>query len=275
LTFISPMLLHKSDQPFDSSDYITELKLDGIRLIYSVDNAGKVRLYSRHKNEVTSKFPEFTALDIPAGTVLDGELIVSDNAGKPDFEAMMSRFMSSRDKTPVTFVAFDVIQHEGDNVTSLPLLQRKELLANVIPTDSPVLAKTQFIEGHGESYFDAIKAQDLEGIVLKRKDSRYEVGKRSQSWLKVINYQYAEVFVVGYRKQPKDFGWLLADADGKYMGVMELGVPAQARARVYRAEISHEKEDVAYLTTPIGVRVKFCNLTKAGLLRLPSFVGRV
>nr|WP_317853541.1 hypothetical protein [Neobacillus sp. Marseille-Q6967] len=52
------MLLHKSDRPFDSSDYITELKLDGIRLVYSVDNAGKVRLYSRHKNEITSKFPE-------------------------------------------------------------------------------------------------------------------------------------------------------------------------------------------------------------------------
>nr|WP_317853540.1 RNA ligase family protein [Neobacillus sp. Marseille-Q6967] len=118
---------------------------------------------------------------------------MSNKAGKPDFEAMMSRFMSYRDKTPVTFVAFDVIQHEGESVTKLPLLDRKELLADIIPTDSPILAKTQFIEGHGEAYFDVIKAQDLEGIVLKRKDSSYEVGKRSQSWLKVINYQYAKV----------------------------------------------------------------------------------
>ncbi|NWQ40396.1 ATP-dependent DNA ligase [Bacillus sp. EB106-08-02-XG196] len=266
------MLLHKSDQPFDSSDYITELKLDGIRLIYSVDNAGKVRLYSRHKNDVTSKFPELAALDIPPGTVLDGELIVSDTAGKPDFEAMMSRFMSSKDRTPVTFVAFDIIQHEGSSVTTLPLLDRKELLAEIIPTDSSILAKTQFIEGHGEAYFDAIKVQALEGIVLKRKDSRYEVGKRSQSWLKVINYQYADVQVVGYRKQPKDFGWLLTDADGKYMGVMELGVPAQARADVYRAEVSQETDDFAYLAAPIRARVKYRNLTKAGLLRLPSFV---
>jgi DNA ligase 1 len=270
--FISPMLLHKSDQPFDSSEYITELKLDGIRLIYSVDNAGKVRLYSRHNNEITSKFPEMHNLDIPQGTVLDGELIVTDSAGKPDFESMMSRFMSSRDKTPISFVAFDVIQHEDERVNNLPLLERKEILAEIIPTDTPVLAKTQFIEGHGEDYFDAVKAQDLEGIVLKRKDSRYEAGKRSHSWLKVINYQYAEMLVVGYRKQPKDFGWILADSDGKYMGVMELGVPAQARVRVYRSEVSKETDDVAYLAVPIGVRVKYRNLTKSGLLRLPSFV---
>jgi DNA ligase 1 len=271
MTFIKPMLLQKSDQPFDDSDYITELKLDGIRLIYSVDQAGKVRLYSRHNNEITSKFPELQNLEIPPGTVLDGELIVSDHDGKPDFEAMISRFMSSKDKSPVSFVAFDVIQHEGDRVTKLPLLERKEILAEIVPNDSSLITKSQFIEGHGEAYFEAIKAQGLEGIVLKRKDSRYEFGKRSHSWLKVINYQYAYVFVVGYRKQPKDFGWLLTDADGRYVGVMELGVPVSEKAKVYRTPIVKETDDFANIA-PIGVRVKYRNLTKAGLLRLPSFV---
>jgi DNA ligase 1 len=245
--------------------------LDGVRLIYSVDQAGKVRLYSRHNNEITAKFPELHNIDLPPGTILDGELIVSDNAGKPDFEAMMRRFMSSKDKSPVSFVAFDVIQNEGARVTKLPLLERKEILAELLLNDSALIAKSQFIEGHGEAYFDAIKAQALEGIVLKRKDSRYEVGKRSHSWLKVINYQYADIFVVGYRKQPKDFGWLLANADGKYMGVMELGVPADEKEKVYRAPIIKETDDFAYIA-PIGVRVKYRNLTKAGLLRLPSFV---
>jgi DNA ligase 1 len=177
--FISPMLLHKADHPLNSDDYITELKLDGIRLIYSVDEKGKARLYSRHNNEITSKFPELHNLDIPPGTVPDGELIVSDNSGKPDFEAVMSRFMSSKDRTPVTFVAFDVIQRKGERITNLPLLERKEVLAEIVPEDNTLIAKTQFIEGHGEAYFDAVKAQALEGIVLKRKDSRYEVGKRS------------------------------------------------------------------------------------------------
>lgn len=272
--FVKPMLLHKSDQPFDDFDYITELKLDGIRLIYSVDTTGKVRLYSRHNNEVTSKFFELAALNIPPGTVLDGELIVSGSEGKPDFEEMMGRFMSSRDRTPVTFVTFDILEHEGERVTNLPLLERKELLADLIPTDSSVLAKSQFIEGHGEAYFDAVKSQGLEGIVLKRKDSRYEVGKRSHSWLKVINYQYADVFVVGYRKQPKDFGWLLQFDDGRYAGVMDLGVPAKERAKVYRMPVVSETDDFAFIN-PVKSRVKYRNLTKAGLLRLPSFVEGV
>ncbi|TWE08735.1 DNA ligase-1 [Neobacillus bataviensis] len=269
--FISPMLLHKSNEPFDSDDYITELKLDGIRLIYSVDEKGKVRLYSRHKNEITSKFPELHNLDIPPGTVLDGELIVSDEKGKPDFEAVMSRFMSSKNKTPVTFVTFDVIQHKGKRITNLPLLERKEVLAEIVPEDNSLMAKTQFIEGHGEAYFDAIKAQALEGIVLKCKDSRYEVGKRSNSWMKVINYQYSDVFIVGYRKQPKEFGLLLTFEDSRYAGVMELGVPASARRIVYGKSIIQEENDFAFIE-PVKCRVKYRNLTKAGLLRLPSFV---
>lgn len=272
LTFVSPMLLHKSEQPFDSEDYITELKLDGIRLIYSVDEQEKVRLFSRHHNDITSKFPELHSLGLPPGTVLDGELIVSDTKGKPDFEAVMSRFMSHKDKTPVSFVAFDVIQHHGKRVTGLPLIDRKGILSELVPTDSAFLAKMQFTEGYGAAYFEAVKDQDLEGIVLKRKHSRYQVGKRSKDWLKVINYQYAEVFLIGYRKQPKDFGWLLGDSDGKYMGVMELGVPLKERSKVYRAPVLNENKDFVYIA-PIGVRVKFRNYTKTGLLRLPSFEG--
>ncbi|KQL18839.1 RNA ligase family protein [Cytobacillus solani] len=271
--FVSPMLLHKSDEPFDDSDYIAELKLDGIRLIYSVDSAGKVRMYSRHNNELTAKFPELHSLALPPSTTLDGELIVSDSAGKPDFEAVMSRFQAGAKQageTPVTFVAFDVIQLEGKRVTSRPLFERKEMLADLVPTDSTQLAKSQFIEGNGVAYYEAVKEQALEGIVLKRKDSRYQVGKRSHDWLKVINYQFADVYVIGYAK--KDFGWLLADEDGRYLGVMELGVPAKEKPKVYRAQVTRENDKFAYIS-PIKCRVKYRNLTKAGLLRLPSFVG--
>lgn len=261
--FISPMLLHKSDAPYDDNRFITELKLDGIRLIYSVDIDGKVRLYSRHNNEITAKFPELLTLDLPPGTTIDGELIVSDDEGKPDFEAMMSRFQAGAklsESKPVTFVAFDVIECEGNRVTSLPLLERKDLLADLVPTDSERLAKSQFIEGNAVAYYEAVKAQALEGIVLKRKDSRYQVGKRSHDWLKVINYQYADVYVTGFRREP--FGAYLADADGRYLGVMELGVPPKARARIYSLR---EGERLA-------CRVKYRNLTGSGLLRLPSFV---
>lgn len=91
------MLLHKSDHPFDDDSYITELKLDGFRTIWTKFN-DKVRVYTRHNNEITSKFPELVNLPIPNGTVLDGEIIVTDNQGRPDFEATMERFLSNKSK---------------------------------------------------------------------------------------------------------------------------------------------------------------------------------
>jgi DNA ligase 1 len=87
----------------------------------------------------------------------------------------------------------------------------------------------------------------------------------------VVNYRYAVVFVVGYRKQPKDFGLVLTDIDGRYMGVKELGVPPKEKAKVYQSAVISETKEVANIS-PIKCRIKYRNLTKAGLLRLPSFV---
>lgn len=265
------MLLHKADEPFNDSKYLTELKLDGIRLIYTVNDQGRVRMYSRHNNEITSKFPELKDLSLPPGTTLDGELIVADREGKPDFEALMSRYQSGvKGVQPVNYVAFDVIQHHGDRVTGLPLLNRKEILSDLIPNDSSSLAKSQFIEGHGAAYFEAACAQALEGVVLKRKDSVYQVAKRSHDWLKVINYQFADVFIIGYRK--KEFGWVLADKNNTYLGIMELGVPAAEKKYIYQSKVISETDKVKYID-PVPVSVKFRNYTKAGLLRIPSFVS--
>jgi DNA ligase 1 len=88
--FISPMLLHKIDEPFDHDDYVSELKMDGFRLIYSYIEDKK--LFTRNKTDVTNRFPELFNLNIPKGTVLDGEVVITDSFGKPDFEAVMSRF---------------------------------------------------------------------------------------------------------------------------------------------------------------------------------------
>ncbi|WP_235848512.1 ATP-dependent DNA ligase [Litchfieldia alkalitelluris] len=269
MTFISPMLLHKTENPFDSADYITELKLDGIRLLYTRDLNGHTKLYTRHHNDVTSKFPELVALNVAPGTVLDGEIIVTDDLGKPDFEAMMSRFQSRFKTYPVSYVVFDVLQYKGQSVAHLPLLERKSLLANLIPKDDSTLAKVQFIEGNATAFFDLAVDQSLEGIVIKQKNSKYEIGRRSHSWLKVINYQYKDVFVTGY---PKDeFGWLLADDNRKPLGIMELGVPLDAKRKAYQATKTGEDDLFVYIE-PFKCRVKYRHLTKMGLLRLPSFV---
>jgi DNA ligase 1 len=269
--FVSPMLLQRSEQPFDDESYITELKLDGIRLILSKFDK-KVQLYTRHKNEVTARFPELLSIDIPNGTVLDGEIIVTDQGGKPDFEAMMSRFMSKRnilENGILSYVVFDVLQYKGKNVTRLPLVERKQLLDEIIPHDTSLVAKVKYIEGHGSAYFNLVRQQGLEGIVLKRKDSRYEVGKRSQSWLKVINYQYEDVLITGLRKG--DFGLLLSFLDSRPAGIMEFMPPDERKALYKHLKIIKE-DDKFTLIEPIKCRVKYRNITKAGFLRIPSFV---
>lgn len=274
--FISPMLLHRVDDPFDNSDYLTELKLDGIRLIWSNIN-GAVKIYTRHKTDVTNRFPELHSLPLPHGTVLDGEIVVTDPTGKPDFEAMQSRFLRTKNtdnQQTISYCVFDVIHHASESVTHLPLVERKAILNSLIPTDTPLLSKVLSVDGQAHVLFDLCQAQGLEGIVLKRKDSRYEISKRSKSWLKVINYQYTDVWIHGLRKG--NFGWLLAFPDGQHAGIMELGVPPKNKKQLHAiaADLKcGEDEKFIYLTKEsLKCHVKYRHLTKAGLLRLPSFV---
>lgn len=266
------MLLHKSDRPFDDNEYITELKLDGIRLILSKFN-GAIKLYTRHHNEVTSKFPELLQLDIPEGTVLDGEIIVTDSQGKPDFEAMMERFQSKRSAHSIQYCVFDIVYYEGERVR-LPLIERKALLDSVLD-ETETVVKVQWMYGHGEAYFDLVQKNGLEGIVLKKADSIYKHGNRSHDWLKVINYQYADVYVTGLRKD--EFGLLLAiDEDGKLKpgGIMEFMAPDARKViyKQYKDYIVQEDKKFIFLDPKIKCRVKFRNYTKSGLLRIPSFV---
>lgn len=267
------MLLHKSEQPFEDIEFITELKLDGIRLILSKFN-NQIKLYTRHNNEVTSKFPELLQIDIPDGTVLDGEIIVPGKDGKPDFEAMMERFQSRSSNHHIQYCVFDVIYRKGEKLTHLPLIERKDILESLIHNDQ-YFAKVQWMFGNGEAYFDLVKQHELEGIVLKRAVSKYQINKRSYDWLKVINYQYADVFITGLRKN--EFGLLLGIEESnriKPAGIMEFVSPIARKQfyKQYQDLIIEEDKKFIHVEPKIKCRVKFRNYTKAGLLRIPSFV---
>jgi DNA ligase 1 len=265
------MLLQKSDHPFDDDNYITELKLDGFRTIWTkFDN--KVKIYTRHKNDITSKFPELVSLPIPNGTVLDGEIVVTDEEGRPEFEATMERFMSNKSGHNISYSVFDIIYFNGEKVTNLPLLERKELLNKVIIEDTPLLNKVQWIEGNAKQYFELIKQHELEGIVQKRADSKYQINKRSHDWLKVINYQYENVYISGLRKD--EFGLLLNFENGKYAGLLEF-MPSPYRKEFYNQYedfVLEENDKFVYLEPRLKLKVKYRNITKNGLLRIPSFV---
>ncbi len=274
------MLLQRMEEPFNHDDFISELKLDGIRLIYS--HMDSVKLYTRHKNEVTKKFPELMDLGIPKGTVLDGELILTDQNGHPDFEAIMSRFqIASQDRIhrfsrscPVHFCAFDILYHEGESVMNLPLLERKKLLDSVV-SESECLTQIRWLNGKGIELFSLCQDNGLEGIVLKKASSKYQSDYRSPAWIKVINYQYEDVFIMGHRR--KEFGWILGkgiEVKMNMMGVTEF-VPPMARMKFNQmidGLVANETEDVVYLKPTVRCTVKYRNYTKAGLLRMPVFV---
>lgn len=139
-------------------------------------------------------------LDIPDGTILDGEVIVAAPDGAPNFEAVMERFMSKKSAHNIVYCVFDVIYKDGQSIAAKPLIERKTVL-NSLELNHPNIFVIEGIQGNGLAYFNLAKEKNLEGIVLKKADSPYEINKRSHNWLKVINYDYTEVLIIGYTKK--------------------------------------------------------------------------
>ncbi|MBW5448622.1 ATP-dependent DNA ligase [Cohnella sp. CFH 77786] len=278
--FYTPMLLNKRENPFDDDRYLYEPKVDGHRLLLSMDN-GKVRLFTRHQFEVTAQYPELhnVPIDDPSDVVLDGEVAyVNPETGDIEFETVMERFhkrkyieirQASVNK-PVVYYAFDILRYKGEDMRNKPLTERKALLERVL-TNNSYYNRVFYVDGAGISLFQLMKERGLEGIVAKRKESVY-VGRRSENWLKIINYTYANVEIAGYRRS--QFGWL-AQQNGKPAGIIELAVPAahkQAFYGVAKALKTGEKGDFVYVEPRIRARVRSRGWTRNGLLRSPEFV---
>lgn len=269
--FVSPMLLQRIDEPIDN-DWLTELKFDGIRLILSKHD-GLTRLYTRHKTEITNRFPELCNNDIADGTILDGELIVLNDEGQPDFELVMSRFRSSKTipLLPIQFVVFDVLQHKYTWTTSLPLVKRKKILSTALPPHSH-MTEIKWLEGNAEAYFDVVCKKDLEGIVIKDPTSTYKINKRTSDWLKIINYKYTDGLITGYRKG--EFGLLLESFEGKNWGVMEhMAIkPRKQFYQIAKMQNVTEGKQFVHLETPLPCKIRYRNKTSKGYLRIPTFV---
>jgi DNA ligase-1 len=282
LMFLSPMLLQKAKFPTSDDTHICELKLDGIRLILS-NVGGQLQCWTRHGTPCLERFPELRHLELPLGVVLDGELIVADEQGYPDFEAIMIRFqITNRRKIdalmqslPVEYCVFDILMFNGQDITHLPLHERKQILHEVIQ-DQPHLTLVRSVPGkQAQAFFELIRQQGLEGVVLKRKDSTYQIGKRSNDWLKLINYQYHNVRLTGLKKD--EFGWLIGVEEGgrvRPAGIIEFPPPEDVRKAVWRI-VNHAKmgedKNIIYLSPDIKMIVKSRGWTKNGMIRIPVF----
>jgi bifunctional non-homologous end joining protein LigD len=189
---IRPMLA-KPGAPFDSAQYLFEVKWDGMRALAYVD-AGGYRIVSRHGNDITDRFPELGSLaDLPTGTVLDGELVVLRD-GKPSFSLLQTRAplccahridVLSR-TTPATFIVFDQLFDHYRSLIDEPLSARREvMLETVHGANTSRLAAPGGVVGAGRSFYEHVVQARLEGVVAKRLASRYLPGRRTGAWIKI------------------------------------------------------------------------------------------
>ncbi|HZI41464.1 MAG TPA: DNA ligase D [Gemmatimonadaceae bacterium] len=207
---VKPMLAESQDRAFTRDGWLFELKLDGYRLIAGKHH-GEARLLTRNGNDYTDVFPEVAraikALPID-NVILDGEVVVLDEQGIPRFSRLQQRgrLTSPLDvrraavELPATFYAFDLLALDGFDLRPLPLVRRKELLKEAVPSLGPVRA-LDHIEREGEAFLEQVARLGLEGIIAKDATAPYR-GGRTEKWIKIKREPTSDFVVVGYT-QPK------------------------------------------------------------------------
>jgi bifunctional non-homologous end joining protein LigD len=154
---------------------VYEIKLDGYRA-EAVRTADGIILYSRNGNSLGKKFPYIVEAlsDLPPDTIIDGELVALDESGHPTFNLLQNYTGTSQH---IRYFVFDVIVLKGRDLKSLPLLERRKLLA-LLPFTNQRIAISEVFNIPAETMLVAVKQQQLEGVVAKRLDSLYEAGMR-------------------------------------------------------------------------------------------------
>jgi ATP-dependent DNA ligase len=241
---IEPMLA-KIGEPFDSDEYLFEIKWDGTRTLAFIEKSG-YRIVNRRKVDMTERYPEFSFLSqVEPGTVIDAEVIVMKN-GKSDFPALMSREqartpMKVRNLSrsmPATFVAFDLLYDLYESVMSEPLQARRERLQKIVAAlNHPQFVLSDGVVGQGKAFFKLVVEREMEGVMAKRLKSPYLPGQRTDAWIKIKRGEDVTCLVIGFIPSgPDDFRSLIlaAERDGKlhYVGKVGSGFTNAMRKKV-------------------------------------------
>jgi bifunctional non-homologous end joining protein LigD len=299
LASVKPMLAEPIDVPFSDAAWIFELKWDGFRM-FAAHEDGRASLRYRRGNEATSLFPEI-AKAIAAlpyrGFVLDGEVVVTDDDGRPRFQRLQKRAQIRRAADvakasladPATYFAFDLLAFEGLDLRGLPLRVRKAALQRLLPARGPVRF-TDHVEGDGLALWREIERRELEGMVAKKADAPYRAGRVSD-WRKLRMARTGDFAVVGL-SPPEGarvgFGALhLAAHDGAswvYVGRAGSGFSEDDLVALPRRLLADRCEDPpcrgplpsgrghVWVTPSLAVEVRYKDWTADGLLREPVFL---
>jgi bifunctional non-homologous end joining protein LigD len=290
--------------PHDDERWAFEIKWDGMRIVSFV-RPGALFLQSANLKDATASYPELAHLGDLVGAdqaVLDGEVVAFDEEGRPSFGRLQQRMhvasaAEARRRAasvPAVYHVFDVIHVDGHDATALPYGERRELLAATL-TEGPHVVIPGYHVGDGPAMLEASRRQGLEGLLAKRVDSRYEIGRRSQLWRKVKN-RYRQELVVG--------GWLAGEGGrAGFLGALLIGYyegdELRFAGRVGTGFSFHELERLGALLRELATdecpftppppaattrlahfvrpelvaEVEFGEWTSDGVLRHPSYLG--
>lgn len=288
---IKPMLIGIEAESFDSDDYIFELKLDGIRCLAYLDNE-KTDIRNKRNIKLLSKVPELANIHslVKKQCILDGEVTIIKN-GKPDFFQIQKRSMLSNSikieieaqRYPACFTAFDIIYYDGKSLIDLPLEKRKKLLQSVVKKETNEFAISRYIEYSGIAFYELAKQQGLEGIVAKKRGSKYYFDKRTANWKKIKFMLDDDFIVCGYINKANNIKSIVL---GQYKdnvlvdkGHVTLGVNTNSFEKILKTEkiikpdflIKENNKNAIWIKLKLVCTVKYMNKTQTGNMRQPVF----
>jgi len=312
----TPMLAASVETAFDDAGWVFEVKWDGVRAIAEVERPGfgaegHARFTSRLGNDLTPAYPELAALwerVLAFNAVLDGEIVAMGEDGRPSFQLLQQR-MHLRDTTavdrarrrsPVSYIVFDVLAADGRPLVDLALDDRLAVLDDLLVPGGPVV-RSQAVPGEGRALYDAVTGQGLEGIVAKKRTSRYLPGRRSPEWRKIKVRRRARAVIGGWLpgegSRAGTLGALLVgfvDPDGRlqYSGRVGTGFDDAELARLQRVLREHATDAppfadlrrlppearprrgrARWCTPDLVCSVEFAEQTDGGRLRAPAYKG--
>ena len=274
----------------EGNRWLHELKFDGYRCLLSV-GGGAAHAFTRSGLDWTDKFR--TIVDDAArlsarAALIDGEVVVVDPQGKTDFQALQSAIKG--EPARLEFYAFDLLHLDGDDLTQLPLVERKDKLSALLAKHEGRIHYSDHIVGQGEMLFERFCGAGLEGVISKRADARY-VGSRNGAWLKTKCIKRQEFVVVGWTTSDKGRGFrsllLGVHEDGqlRFAGKVGTGFDTDEILRLgeLMAPLATDKPTVKapraavrgahWIKPALVAEVAFTEMTNDGTLRHPSYVG--
>lgn len=289
---IKPMLIGAEGDAFDSPDYLYELKLDGLRCIAYLDSNG-TDLRNKRNIKLLTKVPKLADIHmlVQCRCILDGELAIIHN-GKPDFYLIQRRSImtdplkikADSQLHPACFTAFDILYYEDHPVVDLPLTERKKLLHQAMASESDRFAVSRYIGEHGIAFYQLTEQQELEGIVAKRKDSKYYFDKRTRDWIKCKYMKDSDYVICGYVPKAGSMTSIVLgqyrDGHLVYKGHVSLGVSGEVFQRILAVPHTEnpfpnwsESGNTVWIQPSLVCTVKYMMKTGSGGLRQPVFKG--